>query len=76
MLRSPVSAGVIGALFASIWLRTHPWCRRRRRRGPAQPRLIIPFVPVIEAWLRNDLTMKATVIHERLVAEHGFTGNY
>jgi transposase len=45
-------------------------------RAGTQPRLITPFVPLIEAWLRADLTLKATVVHERLVAEHGFTGNY
>jgi len=38
--------------------------------------VITPFVPVVEALLRKDLTIKATVIHERLVAEHGFTGSY
>ncbi len=45
-------------------------------RTGTQPRLITPFVGVIEAWLRADPTVKATVIHERLVAEHGFVGNY
>jgi transposase len=45
-------------------------------RAGTQPRLITPFVPVVEAWLRADPTLKATVVHERLVAEHGFTGNY
>jgi transposase len=30
----------------------------------------------VEAWLRADVSLKGTVIHERLVAEHGFTGNY
>jgi transposase len=45
-------------------------------RAGTQPRLITPLVAVVEAWLRADLTLKATVIHERLVAEHGFTGNY
>ena len=38
--------------------------------------MIAPFVGVVEAWLRNDPTLKVTVIHERLVAEHGFTGSY
>ena len=38
--------------------------------------MITPFVGVVETWLRTDITLKATVIHERLVAEHGFTGNY
>jgi hypothetical protein len=31
---------------------------------------------MVEAWLRNAIDLKGTVIYERLVAEHGFTGNY
>jgi transposase len=38
--------------------------------------VIVPFMGVIEAWLRADIGLKGTVIHERLVAEHGFTGSY
>ena len=30
----------------------------------------------IEAWLRKDLELKGSVIHERHVAEHGFSGSY
>ena len=45
-------------------------------RAGTQPRVITPFVPLVESWLRADVTLKGTVIHERLVAEHGFTGNY
>ena len=45
-------------------------------RAGTQPLLITPFIPLVEAWLRADLSLKGTVIHERLVAEHGFTGNY
>jgi transposase len=45
-------------------------------RAGTQPRVITPFTGVIEAWLRADITLKGTVIHERLVAEHGFTGSY
>ena len=45
-------------------------------RAGTQPKLITPFIPLVEAWLRVDVDLKATVIHERLVAEHGFTGNY
>ena len=41
-----------------------------------QPRVITPFVGVVDAMLRKDITVKGTVIHERLVAEHGFTANY
>ncbi|MDP9821623.1 IS21 family transposase [Nocardioides massiliensis] len=45
-------------------------------RAGTQPKVIAPLVGVIEAWLRADVTLKGTVIHERLVAEHGFTGSY
>ena len=46
-------------------------------RAGTQPRVITAaFEAVIEAWLRGDLSLKASVIHERLVAEHGFTGAY
>ena len=45
-------------------------------RAGCQPLMITPFISVVEAWLRADLSIKGTVVHERLVAEHGFTGNY
>jgi transposase len=45
-------------------------------RAGTQLRVIARFVPLVESWLRTDLTIKGTVIHERLVAEHGFTGSY
>lgn len=45
-------------------------------RAGTQPRLIDPFVEVVDAWLGKKITLKASVIHERLVAEHEFTGNY
>ncbi len=45
-------------------------------RAGTQPKVITPLVGVIEAWLRADITLKGTVIHERLVAQHGFTGSY
>jgi transposase len=38
--------------------------------------LITPFIPLVEAWLRADLRIKGAVVHERLVAEYGFTGHY
>src|SRR4051794_5173325 len=46
------------------------------RRAGTQPKVITPFVAVVEAWLRKDITVKGSVIHERLVAEHGFPGSY
>ena len=42
----------------------------------SQPLSITPFIPLVEAWLRADLRIKGTVVHERLVAEYGFTGHY
>jgi transposase len=45
------------------------------RKG-TQPLAIAPLVGVVDAWLRRDITLRASVIHERLAAEHGFTGHY
>lgn len=46
-------------------------------RVGTQARVIGPALEaVIEVWLRVDLSLKATVIHERLVADHGFSGHY
>ncbi len=45
-------------------------------RAGTQPRVIDPFVGLIEAWLRTDVSLRGSVIHERLVAEHGFSGSY
>lgn len=45
------------------------------RRGPG-PRLIDPYAHLVDAWLRAQPKLKASVIWERLVAEHGFTGHY
>ena len=44
-------------------------------RASIQPLLITPYIPLVEAWLRSDLSIKATVVDERLVAEHGFSGH-
>jgi transposase len=45
-------------------------------RAGTQPRKLARFEGVVEAWLRADVTLKASVIHERLVAEYGFDGHY
>ncbi len=45
-------------------------------RAGSQPQVIGPFVELIDAWLRADLSLKGSVIHERLVAEYGFGGSY
>jgi transposase len=39
-------------------------------------KVIKPFAHIVDAWLRAELLLKGTVIHERLVGEYGFTGNY
>lgn len=49
--------------------------RAPSRKG-SQPQLIAPFTPLIDGWLRQDISLKGSVIHERLVAEHGFGGHY
>ena len=45
------------------------------RRGTVA-RKIDALAPVVDAWLAADPRLKASVIHERLVAEHGFDGHY
>jgi transposase len=45
------------------------------RRG-TQPRRIDPYVAVVEGWLRADVDLRASVIHERLVDRYGFVGSY
>jgi transposase len=45
------------------------------KRGPG-PRKTDPYAHLIDAWLRRQPKLKASVIWERLVAEHGFQGHY
>jgi hypothetical protein len=49
--------------------------RRRRQAGPG-PRLIDPYARLIDAWLRAQPKLKASMIWERLVTEHHFPGHY
>ncbi|MGH3499583.1 MAG: IS21 family transposase [Nocardioidaceae bacterium] len=49
---------------------------RAPSRAGTQPRVIAPFIEVVDSWLRADITLKGSVIYERLVAEYGFTGSY
>jgi transposase len=46
------------------------------RRVGAQGRKIDPLAPVVDAWLTADARLRASVIHERLVADYGFDGHY
>lgn len=45
-------------------------------RAGTQPRVIDPFTEVIDSWLRADLRLKASVVHERLVDQYGFGHTY
>lgn len=45
-----------------------------RRTHPA--RVIEPFRDLIDGWLAAEPRLSGTTIHERLVADHGFTGSY
>lgn len=49
------------------------------KRAPGsrpRPWTIDEFAPLIDAMLRAEVLLKGTAIHERLVADYGFTGNY
>lgn len=49
---------------------------RRSPNGRSRVRVIDEFAPLVDSMLRAEILMKAAVIHGRLVAEYGFTGNY
>ncbi|HET7517886.1 MAG TPA: IS21 family transposase [Actinomycetes bacterium] len=45
------------------------------KRGPGR-RKLDPYAHLVDAWLAKQPRLRATVIYERLVAEHGFAGHY
>ena len=49
--------------------------RATTRKG-SPPARITPLAAVVEGWLRADITLKGSVIHERLVAEYGYDASY
>lgn len=49
---------------------------RRAPNGQPYRRVVDEVAPLIDAMLRAEILLKGAVIHERLVAEYGFTGNY
>lgn len=49
---------------------------RRSSSGHARGRMVDDVAPLIDAMLRSEILIKGAVVHERLVAEYGFTGNY
>nr|WSX54082.1 IS21 family transposase [Streptomyces sp. NBC_00974] len=49
---------------------------RRAPNGQPYQRVVDEVAPLIDAMLRAEILLKGAVIHERLVAEYGFTINY
>lgn len=49
---------------------------RRSPNGRSKARVIDEFAPLVDSMQRAEILMKAAVIHERLTAQYGFTGNY
>jgi transposase len=45
-------------------------------RRPARKKLIDDYRPLIDDMLAKERRLQAKVIHQRLVADHGFTGSY
>jgi transposase len=55
---------------------TMPTPPRAAPRQARRAQVVDTFAHVIDAWLRAELLIKGTVVHERLVDQYGFTGNY
>ncbi len=49
---------------------------RRTVNGKPRSRVVDEVAPLIDAMLQAEILLKGAVIHERLVAEYGFAGNY
>ncbi|MFG2760936.1 IS21 family transposase [Streptomyces wuyuanensis] len=49
---------------------------RRVAPGLGRRRKVDEVAPLIDAMLRSEILIKGAVVHERLVAEYGFTGTY
>ena len=45
-------------------------------RPTRRSQMIDAYAPIIDAWLRAEILLKGSVVHERLVEEYGFTGTY
>lgn len=45
-------------------------------RAGTQPKVIEPFTEVIDTWLRVDIKLRGTVIHERLVEQYRYANSY
>ncbi len=49
---------------------------QRTSSGKPRSRVVDEVAPLIDAMLRAEILIKGAVVHERLVAQYGFTGNY
>lgn len=49
---------------------------QRMANGSVRRAMVDEFAPLIDAMLRAEILIKASVMHERLVAEYGFSGSY
>lgn len=49
---------------------------KRAPNGKPKARVVDEVAPLIDAMLRAEILIKGAVVHERLVKEYGFTGNY
>jgi transposase len=45
-------------------------------RSQHPPKVIEPYAAIIDGWLEREPRLRGTVIHERLVTEHGFAYSY
>ncbi|MEW2043568.1 IS21 family transposase [Streptomyces sp. NPDC005529] len=48
----------------------------RTSNGQPRSRVVDEVAPLIDAMLQAEILIKGAVVHERLVAEYGFSGNY
>ena len=46
------------------------------RRSQHPPKVIEPYAAMIDGWLEREPRLRGTVIHERLVKDHGFPHSY
>ena len=48
----------------------------QRAKVTHPPQVIEPFKELIDEWLAKEPRLQGTVIHQRLVSDHGFTNSY
>lgn len=48
----------------------------KKKASTARKQIVLEYAPIIDAWLRAEVLLKAAVIHERLVDQYAFPGHY